>query len=87
MFLSAVECVALDFGKPTQRDIKRMTIEEAQRWLDEGQFPVGSMGPKVQGAINFLEASSKPHARAMIGHLAYAADVLAGKSGTLIVKK
>ena len=86
VFLSTVECVALDFGQPTQRNIERMTIEDAQRWLDEGQFPVGSMGPKVQGAINFLNASSKPHARAIIGHLSHAADVLAGTTGTLIVK-
>ena len=87
VFLSAVDCVAIDFGKPTQRNIERMTIEDAQRWLDEGQFPVGSMGPKVQGAINFLNASPKPHARAIIGHLADATDVLAGTTGTLIVKE
>ncbi len=86
VFLSAVDCVAIDFGKPTQRNIKHMTMEDAQRWLDQGQFPVGSMGPKVQGALNFLHASSKPHARAIIGHLAYATDVLAGTTGTLIVK-
>ncbi len=87
MFLSAVECVALDFGKPTQRTIERMSIEDAQRWLDQGQFPVGSMGPKVQGAINFLTASAKPHARAIIGHLSHAADVLAGTTGTVLVKE
>ncbi len=87
LFLSSVEGVAIDFGKPTERYIDRMTIDEAQRWLDEGQFPPGSMGPKVQGAINFLQASPKPHARALIAHLAYAADALAGKTGTLIVKQ
>ncbi len=86
IFLSTVEGVAIDFGKPTQRYIDRMTIDDAQHWLDEGQFPPGSMGPKVQGALNFLRASQKPRARAIIGHLSYAADALAGKTGTVIVK-
>ena len=63
-----------------------MTIDDAQRWLDEGQFPPGSMGPKVQGALNFLRASHKPNARAIIAHLAHASDALAGNTGTVIVK-
>ena len=86
VFLSTVEGVAIDFGKPTERYIDHMTVEDAQRWLDEGQFPPGSMGPKVQGALNFLRASKKPHARALIAHLAYAADAPAGNTGTVIVK-
>ncbi len=86
MFLTAVERVAVDFGKPTQREIDTMTVAQAQEWLDQGQFPPGSMGPKVQGAINFLAASNKPDAVAIISHLDRAADSMAGTAGTRITK-
>ncbi len=86
MFLTAVDRVAVNFGKPDQRDIEHMTVAQARQWLDEGQFPAGSMGPKIQGAINFLEASKKPGASAIIGALGKAADARKGKTGTRITK-
>jgi len=52
---TAVEQVALDFGKVTERKLERITSEEARRYLKEGHFPPGSMGPKVEAAIHFLE--------------------------------
>lgn len=51
---TAVERVAVHFGRPDQRDLDRLTWEEAKRFLDQGEFPPGSMGPKVQGALQFL---------------------------------
>lgn len=56
VILTGVSKVALDFGKPTQRWIDRMTMSEAQKHLAEGQFPPGSMGPKIESAINFIKA-------------------------------
>jgi len=84
VILTALDRVCIDFGKPTQRAIDRMTVAEAQRWLDEGQFPAGSMGPKIQGAIDFLRASDRKEACTIIGPLDRAADAVAGKVGTRI---
>src|SRR5206468_12802817 len=52
--LTGVPKVAIDFGKPTQRPLDRITVEEAQRYLSEGQFPPGSMGPKIEAALQFV---------------------------------
>jgi len=55
MILTAVDRVYVDFGKPTQRPVDVMTVAEAWQWLEEGQFPPGSMGPKVRSAIEYVE--------------------------------
>jgi carbamate kinase len=55
IILTGVEKVALDFGKPTQRWVDRMTASEARKHLAEGQFPPGSMGPKIESALAYLE--------------------------------
>ncbi len=55
VILTQVEKVALNYGKPNQKDLDKLTIEEAKRYLAEGQFPPGSMGPKIEAAIEFLE--------------------------------
>ena len=52
---TAVDKVALNFGKPDQREIDRMTVAEARGYLEEGHFPAGSMKPKIEAAIDFLE--------------------------------
>ena len=52
---TAVDRVALNFGKPDQREIDRMTVREARLYLEAGHFPPGSMKPKVEAAIDFLE--------------------------------
>lgn len=87
MILTAVDRVRLDFGKPNERPLESMTLAEAKGWLAEGQFPSGSMGPKVQAAINFLESTSRPDAMACIGPLERAADVVAGAIGTRITAR
>jgi carbamate kinase len=56
VILTGVPKVALDFGKPTQRWVDRMTASEAAKHLAEGQFPAGSMGPKIESALNFIKA-------------------------------
>lgn len=84
MILTAVDRVRLNFGKPDERAIDSMTVAEAEGWMKDGQFPAGSMGPKVQAAINFVRGSRNPRAAAYIGLLEQASDVIAGKTGTRI---
>jgi carbamate kinase len=86
VILTAVDRVHLRFGRPDQRAVERMTVAEAARWLADGEFPEGSMGPKVLGAIRFLERSRRPAAYAVIGPLEQAADAVAGKVGTRVTR-
>jgi carbamate kinase len=82
LILTDVEKVALDFGTPGQHFIDRMTLAEADRYLAEGHFLKGSMGPKVEACTRFVRWSGKT---AFIGPLTRAAEILEGKSGTRIV--
>src|SRR5438132_1941323 len=59
VILTGVPKVAVDFGKLTQRPLDRITFDEAQRYLSEGQFPAGSMGPKIEAAIQFAGGTGK----------------------------
>ena len=54
VILTGVPKVALDWGKPTQRWVDRLTATEAEKYLAEGQFPAGSMGPKIESALSFI---------------------------------
>ena len=84
IILTAVEKVAINFGKPDQKDLNRLTPDEAQHYIDENQFAAGSMLPKVQAAMAF--ARSKPGRKAIITLLEKARDGIAGKTGTLITQ-
>jgi len=86
MILTNVDRVSLEYGTPRERAVERMTVTEAERWLNEGQFPAGSMGPKVQGAVNFLRAARRDDAQVIIGPLHRAVDAVAGRVGTRITK-
>jgi len=83
LILTDVEKVKLNFGKPGEKEIDRMTLSEAKRYLAEGHFLAGSMGPKVRACIRFLEWNGK---KAIITSLDNAIDALDGKTGTEIVK-
>lgn len=82
VILTAVEKVAVNFGKPDQQWLDELTPETAGRYVDEGQFAPGSMLPKVQAAVKF--AVSKPGRSALITLLDRAADGIAGKTGTIV---
>ena len=60
VMVTGVEQVALDFGKPTQRNLAQMNLHEARAYAAQGQFPPGSMGPKIGAAIDFLSAAQNP---------------------------
>lgn len=76
--------VALDFGTPEQRFLDRLTIAEARKHLAAGQFPPGSMGPKVEAAIDFLEQGGE---HAVITDLEHLVPAVNGKAGTRVVRK
>ena len=82
VILTAVEKVAINFNTPDQRSIDSMTIAEANKYIEEGQFAPGSMLPKVQACIEYLEAY--PQGKALITSLECAAAGLKGETGTVI---
>ncbi len=82
MLLTAVPKIAVDFGKPTQRFLDRVTLPDLKALNAEGHFPPGSMGPKIDAAIRFLERGGK---RVVIGRLTEAVAALKGETGTHIV--
>lgn len=82
MILTAVPKIAINFGKPDQRELGEVGISELKAHHRDGQFPAGSMGPKVEAAIRFIEQGGK---RAIIGSLDEPVAALAGASGTHVV--
>ena len=82
IILTAVEKVAINFGKPDQQWLDSLTPEQALAYAEEGQFAPGSMLPKVQAAVEF--AQSKPGRTALITLLEKAKDGIDGKTGTSI---
>lgn len=80
--LTGVARIAVNFGKPDQKEIETMTVDEAQKHLDEGQFPPGSMGPKVQASIDFVRATGREVLITDVDHLR---EALERKAGTRIV--
>jgi carbamate kinase len=80
--LTGVAKVAIDFEKPSQKMLDRITVAEAQRYLAEGQFPAGSMGPKIEAAIQFVTRGGK---QVLITDVEHLRDALAGREGTLIL--
>jgi carbamate kinase len=84
VLLTEVDLVALDFGTPQQRPLGMATVDEMKRYADEGQFPPGSMGPKVRAAIAFLESGGE---RAIITSTALLNRAVADEAfGTQIVR-
>lgn len=73
------EKVYIDFKKPTQRGIESVSAAELQQYYDQGQFPAGSMGPKVQSAIRYLQNGGK---EVIITSYEFLMDALDGKAGT-----
>lgn len=82
VILTAVEKVYINFNKPGQKPIDSMTTEEAHKYIEEGHFAPGSMLPKVEACVKFVEAH--PNGRAIITSLGHAAEGLRGETGTVI---
>lgn len=84
IILTAVEKVAIHFGKENEKWLSEIRLEEAQKYIEEGHFAPGSMLPKIKAAMSF--AQSKEGRRALITSLEKAAEGIAGETGTVIVK-
>jgi carbamate kinase len=82
LIVTAVDKVAINWGKPTQRDLDELSLAEAKKYMKEGHFPSGSMGPKIQAAINFLEEGGE---RVMITSIEKTIQAVEGGVGTSIV--
>jgi carbamate kinase len=82
LILTDVEKVFINYGKPDQRALDRMSVQECRKYLTEGQFPEGSMGPKIESAVSFLTGSSER--RVVIASLEKAEEALKGTAGTTI---
>jgi carbamate kinase len=82
IILTAVEKVAVNFGKPNQKWLDSLSCAEAEKYIEENQFAKGSMLPKVQAAMSFVR--EKPEGKALITLLAKAKDGIEGKTGTVI---
>ncbi|ETI67817.1 carbamate kinase [Neobacillus vireti] len=80
--LTGVEQVAIHFGTPQQQNLLEMTADDALRYMDEGHFPKGSMGPKIEAAVLFLQKGGK---NVIITSIDKLQDALQGKTGTRIV--
>jgi carbamate kinase len=80
---TGVEKVAIHFNQPEQRWLDRITLTEAKRYLEEGHFPKGSMGPKIEAIASFLEPGGKR--RAIITDPPNLGRALSGATGTHVV--
>ena len=83
VILTAVENVCVNYNKPNEKRLSTMTVDEAKAYIAEGQFAPGSMLPKVEAAIKFVE--SKPGRRAIITSLDKAVEALEGRAGTTVL--
>ena len=82
VILTAVPRVSLDFGKESEREIERITTREARAHLSAGQFPPGSMGPKMEAAIEFVETGGD---EAIITSPEELFAAMEGRAGTHVV--
>ena len=76
-----VEKVALNYGTPDQKQLDKLSISEAKKYLEEGHFPSGSMGPKIQALINFLQSGGE---KAIITSIEKIKEALEGNAGTYL---
>jgi len=81
VFLTTVERVALNYKMPQQVELDRLSLDEARQYLREGQFPPGSMGPKIEAAVEFVERGGE---RAVVCRPEVVVEALEGRAGTAI---
>lgn len=82
LILTGVNQVAINYKKPDQKNLGKVTLSEVRRYMSEGHFPQGSMGPKMQAAIDFLEAGGE---KVIITSIENACDAIINDSGTTIM--
>ncbi|MBI4159137.1 carbamate kinase [Candidatus Woesearchaeota archaeon] len=83
LILTGVDKVSLNYGEKNEIKLDKMSVKRAKRYLKEGYFPAGSMGPKIEASIDFLKKGKK----VIITDVEHALKSLEGKAGTLITKR
>lgn len=83
IILTNINYVCLNYRKSNEQKLKNLKLNSSIQYLKEGQFPAGSMGPKIEAVIYFLKNGGR---KAIIGHLSNIQKIIAGKSGTIIEK-
>ncbi|HLC37716.1 MAG TPA: carbamate kinase, partial [Candidatus Nanoarchaeia archaeon] len=81
--LTGVKNVCLNYGKKNEIKLKKLSVKEAKNYLENGEFPPGSMGPKIEAAVDFLKKGKK----VIITDIEHAEKALNGKAGTLITRQ
>ena len=81
LILTDVEKVSINYGKPKQKNLDRLTVKEAEEYLGKGHFPAGTMGPKIESTIDFIKNGGK---KAIITSIENSIKALEGKAGTTI---
>lgn len=84
VILTGVEKVSINFNKPNQQDLSKMTLKECEQYIKEGQFPEGSMLPKIEAAMDFVKSGKGR--KTLITSLDKLVEGMEGKTGTLIVE-
>ncbi|HHX95629.1 MAG TPA: carbamate kinase [Clostridia bacterium] len=84
IILTGVEKVAINFGKPNQQDLTYLSPEKAKEYMEKGYFPPGSMGPKIEAAVSFVEEGGK---RAIISRIDKLKEAVLGQTGTIICRR
>lgn len=82
VILTAVEKVSINYKKPNQKDLDKLSVQDAKHYMKEGHFAPGSMLPKIEAALKFVE--SKPGRKAIITSLDKAVEALEGRAGTTL---
>jgi carbamate kinase len=82
IILTAVPTVAIGFGTPRQQELNRVHVAEVSRHLAAGEFPAGSMGPKIEAAVDFVKKSNR---EVLITDVEHLREGLEGRAGTRIV--
>jgi carbamate kinase len=82
MILTAVDYAYINFGKPDQKPLKKISIEEAEELMSEGHFAKGSMYPKIESVVEFVKKTKK---KAIITSLQKVDDAVHEKSGTIVL--
>ncbi len=81
LILTDVEKVSLNFGQPNEKKLDKMSVEECERYLADGQFPAGSMGPKIEAAVRFVKGGGR---MTIISSLERAMEAIEGGAGTVV---
>lgn len=83
LILTEIDKVYLNFGKENQVALDQITVKEAEQYIQEGQFGIDTMLPKIEAAVEFVSAA--PKRKAIIAELRDALDALDGRAGTVII--